>query len=310
MRDDAIAPIIAMMLILAAIVTFLSIWNAVYVPSMKESSEVEHLQNVESAFQHFSSDIDYAVSSHQDNLVFSEPIQLGGGDVLVNELKSSGTLQVQNETDPIYTLTLTNGAGTTVALVNGTLVNFSYEPMSNFWQDQGYRWQYGYINVTKYGDLSTPLGYYNMSDVENEISTPGAPLHTFARSFGFADYTLNQSSPGNCSCVDLWAVNLSSSPVHSFVSGNGFGTLMLTTAVNTTSSIGITEVSFGTDNGLFGDMTLDSWNTSFNEMTAACPNNIVYNPGETGNSRQWSILDAVSPVTVNIHTVTVEIGAY
>ena len=62
------------MLILAAIVTFLSIWNAIYVPSMKESSEVEHLHNVEESFEKFSSDIDYAASSHQNNLVFSEPV--------------------------------------------------------------------------------------------------------------------------------------------------------------------------------------------------------------------------------------------
>ena len=74
MKDDALAPVIAVMLILAAIVTFLSIYNAIYIPSMKESSEVEHLQNVESAFQHFSSDIDYAASSHQNHLTFSEPV--------------------------------------------------------------------------------------------------------------------------------------------------------------------------------------------------------------------------------------------
>lgn len=172
MRDDAIAPVIAAMLILAALVTFFSIWNAVYVPSMKESSEVGHLENVESAFQHFSSDIDYAASSYQNNLIFSEPVQLGGGDVMVNLLKSSGTLQVQNETDPIYTLILTDGAGNTVALVNSSIVDFSYQPVNNFWQNQGYRWQYGYINVTKYGELSTPLGYYNMTDVENEIIHP------------------------------------------------------------------------------------------------------------------------------------------
>jgi len=311
MRDDAIAPIIAVMLILAAIVTFFSIWNAIYVPSMKESAEVGHLENVESAFEHFSSDIDYAVSSHQDNLVFSEPVQLGGGDVMVNLLKSSGTLQVQTDesTPSVYNLTFIDVKGIVIPVVDVPMVNISYVPLNNFWQDQGYEWEYGYINVTKYGQLSTPLEYYNMTDVQNEIDIPGSPLQTFARSFGSADYTMNQSSPGNCSCVDLWAVNLSSSPDHSFVSSNGFGTIRLTTAVNTTSYTGIADISFGTDNGLFGNRTLDSWNTSFNEMNAACPNNIVYDPDETGNDRQWNILNTISPVTVNTHTVTVEISA-
>ena len=155
MKDDALAPVIAVMLILAAIVTFFSIYNTIYIPSMKESSEVEHLQNVESAFQHFTSDIDYAASSHQDHLTFSEPVQLGGGDITFNLLKSSGTLNVQDETNPIYTLSLTDRMGTPVAFVNGTMVNFSYEPTSNFWQDQGYQWQHGYINVTKDGNQNT-----------------------------------------------------------------------------------------------------------------------------------------------------------
>ena len=130
MKDDAIAPVVAVMLILAAIVTFFSIWNAIYVPSMKESAEVDHLHNVEESFQKFSSDIDYAASSHQNNLVFSEPVQLGGGDVLVNLLKSSGTLDVvqdRNQTrgsqSTLYKIAFFYG--TTPLEENGTLINFS-----------------------------------------------------------------------------------------------------------------------------------------------------------------------------------------
>src|SRR5208337_587570 len=264
MKDDAIAPVIAVMLILAAIATFLSIWNAIYVPSMKESGEVGHLQNVESAFQHFSADIDYAVSSHQDHLSFSEPVQLGGGDFMLNLLKSSGTLNVQDEPNPIYTLNLTDGTGTPVALVNGTMVNFSYEPTNNFWQDQGYRWQYGYINVTKYGILSTPLGYYTITDVENNFNTSGSPLMTFAESFGSVNYIVNQSSEGNCSSLDLWAVTLSTTPGHSFVSSNGFGTFRLTSAVNTTTYYDVSNITVGSDDEPFGNRTLDSWNSGFN----------------------------------------------
>jgi hypothetical protein len=326
MRDDAIAPIIAVMLILAALVTFFSIWNAVYVPSLKESAEVEHLQNVESAFEHFSSDIEYAVSSHQDNLVFSEPVQLGGGDVIENSLKSSGALQIQNETDPIYSLNLTDGTGTTVALVNGTIVNFSYEPVNNFWQDQGYRWQYGYINVTKNRDLSTPLNYYNMTDVENEISLSGS-LQTFAESFVAASATANATpvqnmtptpnnqfsfSPmsGNCTSLDLWVVNISASPEHHFVSGNGFGTFKLTTTVYSTQYYSITNISLGSDNGVFGNVTLGSWNTSFNAMNASCYNNIWYDRSSTWNYSQWDLNQITSPVNVTLHQASIEVSAH
>jgi hypothetical protein len=312
MKDDALAPIIAVMLILAAIVTFLSIWNAVYVPSMKESGEVGHLQNVESAFQHFSSDIDYAVSSRQNHLSFSEPVQLGGGDIMVNLLKSGGTLNVQDEPNPIYTLNLTDGTGTPVALVNGTMVNFSYEPTNNFWQDQGYQWQYGYINVTKYGKLSTPLGYYTITDIRNDLTTPGSPFMAFAESFGSVSYIVNQSSEGNCSSLDLWVVTLSTTPGHTFVSSNGFGTLKLTSAVNTTQNSTVSNIAFGSDNEPFGDVTLGSWNSSFSTInTSACPSNILFDSTDSNASYSiWNIRPERSPVTVTLHTVNVEIGAY
>ena len=190
MRDDAIAPVIAVMLILAAIVTFYSIWNAIYVPAVKESAEVDHLHNVETSFVHFSSDLYFAASSRQDHLSFSEPVQLGGGDTLVNELKSSGALQVAPEDNPVYNLTFFNESGTPIYTNNGTLVSFSYEPVSNFWQDQGYTWQYGYLNVTKNsGTLSTPLNYLTMADVENDTNTSGTPLNEFASSLGSVGYT-------------------------------------------------------------------------------------------------------------------------
>jgi hypothetical protein len=422
MRDDAIAPVIAVMLILAAIVTFYSIWNAIYVPSMKESAEVDHLHNVETAFVHFSSDIDQAVSSHQDGLVFSEPVQLGGGDTLVNQIKSSGTLQVQNESTPVYVLNLTNASA--VSLVNGTIVNVSYEPVSNFWQDQGYTWQYGYVNVTKSGVISTPLNYYTMTDVQNEINSSGS-LRTLAQSFGAVYYKLNQTafpvysttitniipdigpggstlvsisgsnftgmlditsgnvtfgntvvnianitnntdtffnvippngigtvditvntpngtqiarnaytysdssssssswSPtpasysltrGNCSSLDLWAVNVSASPQHNFVSSNGFGTLKLTSSVNLTSYYGITDITLGSSNVVFGPVILDNWNDSYFSKinsTDACPSNIMYNLYNDSNQtyRHWNIRQDISPVTVNLHQVNIEISA-
>ena len=168
------------MLILAAIVTFLSVWNAVYIPSIKQSAEIEHIQNVESAFLHFSSDMERAVSTRQDHLTLSEPVPLGGGDFFFNTLRSSGSIFVRNEQKPIYYLTLYDGTGAIMGEMNGTLVNISYESQGNFWQDQGYRWQYGYLNVTKYGTRQSPLKYYNMTNVNNEFMSTGS-LATFAR---------------------------------------------------------------------------------------------------------------------------------
>ena len=318
MRDDAIAPVIAVMLILAAIVTFFSIWNAIYVPSMKESSEVEHLQNVESAFEHFSSDIDYAASTHQNNLVFNEPVQLGGGDVLVNPLKSSGSLYVQNENNPIYILNLTDGDGNSVALLNGSMVNFSYQPENNFWQDQGYQWQYGYINVTKYYEgfhgaplLNVPLDYSNMGAV-NSAFTENGSLLILAQSFGSVSPTVNTtpvndiSLGGNCSALDLWAVSLSASPSHTMTSSNGFGNLGITSTVTEIQNNTVSKIMFISDNEPFGKGTVDYWNSSFSIInTTSCPENLWFNP----NDYSWNIRQEISPVTVNLHEINIEISA-
>jgi hypothetical protein len=334
MKDDAIAPVIAVMLILAAVVTVYSIWNAVYVPAEKESSEIEHLKNVGSAFQHFSSELEFAVSSHQNHLSFSEPVQLGGGDVSVNLLKSSGTLQVQ-ENQPLYYITFATSAGNMPLYndkgpfyFNGTMVNFSYEPTNNFWQEQGYRWQNGYINVTKYGSLQTPLGYYNMTDIVNEVNTTKKPLHEFAQSFmtiaGTQNLTpiqnisintdtnrYNFTISDNCDGLDIWAVNLSVSPEHPFTSGNGYGKLTLTSKIGQYSLNDVTLISLGSDKSMFGNQTIQGVNASFSGLNKTiCNKNVMYNTSSIDTRKYWDIQQDISPVNVTIHMVNIEIGAY
>jgi len=327
MNDDAVAPVIAVMLILAVLVTFLSVWNAVYVPSMKQSAEVSHLQNVESAFLHFSSDIERAASTRQDDLTLSEPVQLGGGDFFFNTLRSSGSLSVQNEQKPIHYLTLYDEAGGVLGELDSTLVNISYEPQGNFWQDQGYRWQYGYVNVTKHHRLQSPLKYFTMTNVKNEFGEGGS-LATFAGSFGDAEYTVNQTlfqnatpaldneftfSPraGNCSSIVLLGVNLSASPDHPFISSNGFGTLQLKTAVTSVPYYGVSTITIGSDQEPFGNATFQRWNESFTTLAVTCGSNIQYHPEYSGDDFSLFTLEQrVNPVNVMLNVVNIEISAY
>jgi len=51
--DEAVAPVIAAMLVLA-VLYFFAVWNATAIPSMKAQSEVTHLQEVESGILRFS----------------------------------------------------------------------------------------------------------------------------------------------------------------------------------------------------------------------------------------------------------------
>jgi len=327
MRDDAVAPVIAVMLILAAAGTFLAIFNGIYIPSFKQASEIEHLHNVESSFQHFSSDIEQAVAARQDHMLLSEPVQMGGGDFIFNTLKSSGSLSVMNEQNPVYYLTLYDDTGTVLGGIDGTIVNISYEPQGNFWQDQGYRWQYGYLNVTKYHTLQSPLKHYTMTQVNNEFKSTSS-LATFAGSFGSAEYTINQTllqnttptpdnrfifSPqgGNCSCIDLWAVNISASPDHQFISSNGFGTLELKSTITSVRYFGASAITVGSDREPFGNATFMNWNSSFTTLARTCESNIRYNPEYSHEDFSiYTIEQEVNPVNVTLNIVNIEIGAY
>ena len=141
MRDDAVAPVIAAMLVLAIIVTVFSVWNAVALPSMKEEAEINHLHEVEYSFMQFSADLSNTASMKRET-TFSETIPLGGGDVIFNSLTSSGTLRVDAEPYPIVDLTIVNDS--VEYLQENRLVKFSYKSEGNYWQDQGYSWHYGY----------------------------------------------------------------------------------------------------------------------------------------------------------------------
>ena len=85
--DEAIAPVVAGLLILAVIVTVLSVYFTTYVPSLKEEAEIEHLSSVEREFLSFSSDIENAVWQKTQGRL-SRNIELGGGDVFLSSIKS------------------------------------------------------------------------------------------------------------------------------------------------------------------------------------------------------------------------------
>jgi hypothetical protein len=317
MRDDAVAPVIAVMLILAAAVTFLVIFNGMYIPSLKQASEAEHLQNVESAFQRFSSDIEEAVAARNDGLTLSEPVQLGGGDVFLNTLKSGGSISVMEESAPGYYLILDDGSEI-VGAMTGSMVNISYNPVGNFWQEQGYRWQYGYLNVTKYGKRQVPVNYYNVTDIRNAFEDKGT-LAAFAGSFGSVEYTLNQTlypdmgsntfstREGNCSRILLRAVNLTASPDHAFASGNGFGKLELTRTATRIPLEGVSYITIASDGTLFGNATFRKWNESLAGYTRECGRTVTcdYYPDQFS---RCTLHQDVSPVNITLETVTIEIG--
>jgi hypothetical protein len=326
MRDDAVAPVIAVMLILAAVATLFVIFNGAYIPSLKEAAEIEHIRNVESSFQQVTSYIGQVVALRQNSLTVSEPVQLGGGDIFLNSLKSGGSLSVITEDKPVYYLILNADKGNQV-IMNGTIVNITYTSVGNFWQDQGYRWQYGFLNVTKYGTKQAPISYSTMSEVDNEFNGSGT-LAAFASSFGDVTYSANQTyyqnatptsdnrfsfSPrqGNCSRLVLTAVNITASPDYSFTSGNGDGRIEMSSRIIPQEHYGVTSITIVSDMKPFGTATASAWNESFSALAETCKNNIEYNPdkdysGEGYNT--YTVSQQVSPVNVTLNIVSIGIG--
>lgn len=208
MRDEALSPVVAVMLILAIVVTFFALFNATVVPAMKEQAEMEHLEEVKEAFQRFDSDVALALALWRDTTL-KERIPLGGGDVLVNRVRSGGTLRVEGL--PAY-LSISWGDGENHA---AGMARISYQPVSNFWQDQGYVWEYGCLNVTRHGGrVTVPLEYSRLDEV---------PFGQFAGSM----VTL---LPGGGNCT-LGFVNFTPGNP-SFTSGNGPARLELKTTIH------------------------------------------------------------------------------
>ena len=105
MDDRAVSPVVAAMLLLAVLVTFLSAYNAVVIPSLKQQAEVEHLHAAEESFLAFGSDMTTAAALKQD-IRLSKRIPLGGGGVILHPGRSGGTLRViQDPRGPVADVT-------------------------------------------------------------------------------------------------------------------------------------------------------------------------------------------------------------
>ncbi len=157
MRDGAVSPVVAFMLLLMVVVSFISVLNAYYIPSLKQQAEIEHLQGVEQSFLKLSSDI-LQVLAFRQNVSMSESIQLGGGGVFFSPIQSSGYLEVntsiQSQSLVMVLVKLSDYDPSYKAEINRTKI--AYRPVGNFWIDQGYEWEDGVIQVTK-GKKSTCL---------------------------------------------------------------------------------------------------------------------------------------------------------
>ena len=158
-KDDAVSPVIALMLILAILATCMAVYTTTYVPGLKQQDEITHTGEVKLAFMRFASDIDNVIAQGKP-AVYTEVLELGGGDVPLSPTKSSGTIEIN--TSKIGTYTINGGSEEDL---NG--IEVTYTPSFTAWEKQGYVYQNGVVWITK-EEKKTPaqLTLYTVSDGE------------------------------------------------------------------------------------------------------------------------------------------------
>jgi len=298
MNEDAIAPVVAAMLILAVVVTFFAAWNAYYVPAMKAQSEITHSKEVESGFLRFSSDIETAASLKK-NMRLSETIPLGGGEFAFDTVKSGGLLRVQGESEEYLLLRITNEEQTEITRFR--LSNFTYRPVNNFWQDQGYIWSYGIVNVTK-DTLTTPLQYANMDAV----------TYGMTGSLFDLDSAPTPENPATCSVMNVYLVTITPAARHTLASGNGNGMLTLESMVTNQQFSNTTSMSVRINPEIpdrFRDTFWESVNQRINE-SLSCTNVHVFPNPDPSNPEVFFAFDTIPNMTVNRKTTEISLGAY
>lgn len=149
--DEAVSTVVALMLVLAILATCIAIYSATYVPGLKQQSEILHSEEVQYAFQRLSSDVDNLYSLGK-SAQFSEPVPLGGGDILLSPVKSSGTIELAE--NRIGTLNITSADGSSHEIPINT-TNITYTPSYSSWELQGYTYRNGVVWITK-GAKRTP----------------------------------------------------------------------------------------------------------------------------------------------------------
>ena len=158
-KDDAVSPVIALMLILAILATCLAVYTTTYVPGLKQQDEITHSGEVKLAFERFASDIDNVIALGKP-AVYTEVLELGGGDVPLSPTKSSGTIEINTTVIGNYTV------GSETKDLNG--IEISYTPSFTAWEKQGYLYKNGVVWITK-DEKRTPaqLTLYEVKDGED-----------------------------------------------------------------------------------------------------------------------------------------------
>jgi len=313
MNQDAVAPVVAILLIIAVLVTFLSIINATIIPSYKQQAEVDHLHNVEEGILSFGSDLEMAAALGRP-MRLSESIPLGGGNIILDPIRSGGTLQIRAEEQWIARI---ENKSDTIGFSN--LTAFSYAPVSNFWQDQGYVWRFGCVNVTKgqailsEADRRTPLQFATMQEAEEDIKKSEFPASLICLEDTGAWTNTSSSNAStwfyNCSHLEIEMVTFVPGE-KTFISGNGLSRLILDASVEDTYYQKQSRVSISVNRSLplSFNVSLERALDGSMRILENTYDNLEYSPGEGVGCLHMDLTASPAEMDVTLRKVTVTVS--
>jgi len=184
-------------------------------------------------------------------------------------------------------------------------VNFSYTPVNNFWQNQGYAWANGtvYVKNTE-RNLSTPLQFAREENI----------TYGLAGSLVSLDPAPSYASPGNCSSITVRAITLVPNEQHLRASGNGNAMLALESTefppevVVRATSLNITVSQRFPEK--FRNALMESLNRSIETTNTTCGNMLP--PVYTDRDVQlvFRPYPSYPHMTLILKTTEITIGAY
>ncbi|MHC1602292.1 MAG: DUF7289 family protein [Methermicoccaceae archaeon] len=208
MADErAVSSVVGAMLMLAVLMTMLSVFHSYYVPEWKAGLEYDHLSDVQMQFLELKSTLDSHLSMGS-GITTSSPIELGGGGLpFISPVRSGGAIMVKPENGGVLII-----AGSPKSSSTGTI---AYRSSNNFWLDQSFVYDNSAVLMTQ--DNSTvmrvePMVLYTQSDScltlhTINITTPSGENSSMSGN-GIATIDVKKVNTsvlysGNCSDVSL-----------------------------------------------------------------------------------------------------------
>lgn len=148
-NDRALSEVVGFVLLLALVISAMSVWMTYFVPSQGREAEINQMNEVRNRFTDYKISLDSLWANNQSGITLSTTFnlgtpggntQVGGPFTFISPVASSATLSVQ---DPGDTLTINSSSGTADTVIRMSTVK--YQSQNNYWVQEAFVYQTGGI---------------------------------------------------------------------------------------------------------------------------------------------------------------------